>query len=167
MTHYGKIRRASPNPFALWTGLAWKTGEMMMASAKVISHRTNRIALAGVMPSVLDQREFTLMGQEKFEAATESAQAIAARMLSLNQQMGALAFNQIVHNATGMMSLAASRSVAQSSKLQAALVRDSMSNSAYAASQLADSVVRVAQHGLKPIHSRATANARRLAKVQK
>jgi hypothetical protein len=155
------------NPFTLWTGLAIKTGEMMLASAQVISHRTGRMATAGPSPNSRDRREFTLMGQEKIAAASESAQAVAARMLNLNQQMGAIAFNQLVAGTAGIMSVASARTIAQSGKAQAELVRDTMSSSAKAASQLADSVACVAHHGLKPVHSRATANAKRLARHKK
>lgn len=144
-----------------------KTGEMMLASAQVINHRTGRMASAGLTPDSRDRQEFALMGQEKIAAASESAQAIAARMLNLNQQMGTLAFNQMVAGTAGIMSVAAAKTMAQSSKAQAEFVRDTMSSSAKAASQLADSVVRIAHHGLKPVHSRATANAKRLAKHKK
>jgi hypothetical protein len=151
----------------LWARLALNTGEMMMASAQVITYRTGRMATAGGPPTILDQREFTLMGQEKIEAVTESAQAMASRMLSLNQEIGAMALMQMVAGTTGIMSIAASRTVTQSSRLQMELVRDAMYSSADVASQLADSVARLAQQGLKPIHSRAMANARRLAKLKK
>ncbi|MDB5761887.1 MAG: hypothetical protein JWQ21_882 [Herminiimonas sp.] len=167
MVQRRRTSNLSANPFMIWTGLALKTGEMMVASAQVIGHRTSRMAAAGALPNVRDQREFTLMGQEKIEAATESAQAIATRIVNLNQQFGTLAFKQIVAGTTGLMSLAASRSAVQSSKLHAKLVRDIVSHSASAASQLADSVARVAHHGLKPIHSRATANAKRLGRLKK
>jgi hypothetical protein len=165
------IRRSNPyvvfNPFMLWAGVAFKTGEMMLASAQVIQHRSGRMAVAGVIPSVRDQREFTLMGQEKVEAVAESAQAIATRMMGLNQQIGTLAFKQLLAGTAGMMALATSPSPAQSTRLQAKIVQETVSNSATAASQLADTVVRVADQGLKPIHTRATANAKRLAKLKK
>ena len=80
----------------MWSRLAWKTGEMAIASAQVIGHRTSRLALAGSVPSARDQREFALMGQEKGEAAMESAQAVGVRMLMLNQQFAALAFKQML-----------------------------------------------------------------------
>jgi hypothetical protein len=35
------------NPFLMWSRLAWKTGEMAIASAQVIGHRTSRPALSG------------------------------------------------------------------------------------------------------------------------
>src|SRR5664279_4822825 len=65
------------SPFILWGDLATKTVEMMLASAQVIGHRTGRMALAGPAPNARDRREFALMGQEKIEAGTQSAQAMA------------------------------------------------------------------------------------------
>jgi len=47
---------------------------------------------------------------------------------------------------------------------QSRLVRDTMSHSAVASSKLSRSAMQMADRALKPIHSRATANARRLAK---
>jgi hypothetical protein len=47
----------SVNPFLIWTHLAFKIGEMMLASAQVIGHRTNRMALGGPTPNARDQRE--------------------------------------------------------------------------------------------------------------
>jgi hypothetical protein len=140
---------------------------MLMASSQVIHHRTGRIATAGLMPDERDRREFHLMGQEKLEAASESLQAIGLRMLSFQQQLAMMAFRQMVAGATGWMSLAGSRSLAQSTRLQGDLVRDTLSHSAATLSHVGDSVAKVAHKGLKPIHSRATANARRLARVKK
>ena len=84
------------NPFLMWSQLAWKTGEMAIASAQVIGHRTGRLARAGPVPDARDQREFALMGREKGAAAMESAQAVGVRMLMLNQQFAALAFKQML-----------------------------------------------------------------------
>ena len=64
-----RTRNSFANPFLIWTDLALKTGEMMLASAQVIGHRTGLMAAAGPKPSKRDRREFTLMGQEKIEAA--------------------------------------------------------------------------------------------------
>jgi hypothetical protein len=155
------------NPFILWSSLAVKTAEMMMASSQVIRHRTGRIASAGLLPDERDRREFHLMGQEKLEATAESLQAIGLRVLSFQQQFAMLAFRQMVAAATGWMSLAGSRTLAQSAQAQGELVRNTMSHSAATLSHVGDSVARVAHKGLKPIHSRATANARRLARVKK
>jgi hypothetical protein len=47
---------------------------------------------------------------------------------------------------------------------QTRLVRDTMAHSAVATSQLSKSAARLAHRSLKPIHSRATRNAKRLGK---
>ena len=158
------VYSSSVNPFLIWTDLAFKSGEMLLASAQVIGHRTQRMALAGPTPNAKDRREFTLMGEEKIVAAAESAQAMAMSMINLSQQVGALAFRQMLTGATAMMSLASSRTTGQSVARQARLVRDTMANSAVATSQLSTSAARLVDKGLKPVHSRAKGNAKRLAK---
>lgn len=157
-------RLAPANPLLAWTQLALKTSEMLFASAQVINHRTTRIAMAGVMPNSRDRQEFARMGQEKIEAAAESAQAVAARMVTANAQLGALAFRQMLSGMTGIMALLASPAIALSAKGQAELLRDAISNFAKVTSHLSASMARLAHHGLKPVHARATGNARRLLK---
>jgi hypothetical protein len=151
------------NPFLAWTDLAWKIGEMSMASAQVIAHRTRRMTAAGPMPNARDRQEFTRMGQEKVGAATESAYAIAAHLAMMNLKFGVRAFRHMVTGTAALMSLATSRSVGQSFARQAKLAQ-TVSRSAITACQLSDSTARLARRGLKPIHARATANARRLGK---
>ena len=151
------------NPFLVWTRLAWKTGEMMLASAQVIRHRTGRMAAAGATPSARDRREFALMGQEKIEAGVESASAIAAQMMMMNRLLGARAVKNMMTAAAAVMSLAASRTAGQAIARRAKLVR-TMTQSAATTAQLSGAAARLARRGLKPIHSRATANAKRLGK---
>jgi hypothetical protein len=158
-----RTRNSFANPFLIWTDLALKTGEMMLASAQVIGHRTGLMAAAGPKPSKRDRREFTLMGQEKIEAAAESAQAMIAQMMRMNLQLGARAVKQMMTGATSMMSLAASHTVGQSMARQAKLAR-TLIQSAATASQLSNSTALLVKRGLKPIHSRATANAKRLGR---
>lgn len=159
-------RRRTPsfaNPFLLWTRVGWKTGEMMLASAQVIRHRTGRMAAAGATPSARDRREFALMGQEKIEAGVESASAMAAQMMRMNPLLGSRAFGHMMAGAAAVMSLAASRTASQAMARHVRLVR-TMMESAPATTQLSGATARLAQRGLKPIHSRATANAKRLGK---
>jgi hypothetical protein len=82
-------------PFMLWSDLAMKSLEMMLASAQVIGHRTGRMALAAHAPTARDQREIVLMGQEKIEAGAQSAQAMTAHMMAMSQPWGALALGHI------------------------------------------------------------------------
>lgn len=135
-----------------------------MSAAQVIGHRTSRLANAGSVPSPRDQREFSLMIQEKGHAAAESAQAVGVRMLMLNQQIALLAFKQMLTASASLVSIATSRNLAQSVERQSKLVRDTMSNTVIAASKLSGSTANVAQRALKPVHSRVLGNARRLTK---
>ena len=151
-------------PILMWSELGFKTGEMMLATAQVVGHRTNRIAFAGPTPNASDLREFSLMGTEKLSAGAESAQAMALSMIGMTQQFWALALKQLLVGTAATLSLALSRTAAQSHARQAALVRDTIANSAAATSQLSHSGARIVAKGLRPIHSRVKRNAKRLAK---
>jgi hypothetical protein len=75
-------RRASPDPATLWFDFALRSWEMFSASGQVIAARTARMARAGTSPGARDRREFSRMGSEKAQAATQSAFAMA---MSLQQ----------------------------------------------------------------------------------
>jgi hypothetical protein len=150
-------------PFMLWSDLAMKTAEMMLASAQVIGHRTGRMALAGPAPNARDRREFALMGQEKIQAGAQSAQAMATRMMTMNQPLGAQAYKSMQRSSAAFMSLAYSRTPGQLIARQAALAR-ALGQSAISIADVSKSATKLAHRGLKPIHAKATANAKRLGK---
>ena len=151
------------SPFMLWSDLATKTLEMMLASAQVIGHRAGRMARAGAAPNARDRREFTLMRQEKIEAGAQSAQAMVAHMVSMSQPWGALAFRDLLRNSAVFMSLASSRTPTQLIARQAALAQ-AVAQSAISMADVSRDAAKLAHRGLKPIHAKATANARRLGK---
>src|SRR5450759_2435065 len=142
-------------PFMLWSDLATRTLEMMLASAQVIGHRTGRMALAGLSPSARDRREFALMGQEKIEAGVQSAQAMAAHMMTMSQPRGALAFRHMLRNSAAFMSLASSRTPSQLIARQVALAR-TLGTSALSMVDVSKNATKLAHRGLKPIHAKAT-----------
>ena len=156
-------RRMLSNPFMAWTDLAWRIGEMSMASAQVIAHRTTRMAVAGPMPNARDREEFTRMGQEKVDAAGESARAMLTHLTSTNLALGARMFGRMMTATTALTSLAASRTPTQFIARQAKLA-EAMARSRTTATELSRSTARLAKRGLEPIHARATANAKRLGK---
>jgi len=151
-------------PLLAWTTLAWKTSEMMAASAQVIHHRSTRIACAGPLPCARDQREFQLMGQEKIEAAMESAQALAARLMIMQTQFSSFAFRQFLKSTSSVLTLAANPAAAMTMKGQETLLWRPYHSTRAIGSHLSGAIARLAQHGLKPIHTRATQNAKRLGK---
>lgn len=161
---YARSINFSMNAFFAWSELAMKTNEMMIASAQVIQHRTGRMAVAGPAPSLHDQREFTLMGQEKLDAMAESTQAMALQMMTTNPLLGLRMFDLLIKGSTAMLSLATSTTVGQSLTRQADLV-NVLAESANANSEFGNSAVNIAHRGLQPIHSRATSNAKRLTQI--
>jgi hypothetical protein len=153
------------NPFMLWMGVAMKTTEMLVSSGQVIGTRVNRMAHAGVRPSARDRKEFTLMHTEKVKAATESALAVATRMQSANYQLMARAWQQGLASLGAMSLLAGSRSFGEVLSRQNRLF-NSLARSGRTHSRLSSDTARLASAALAPVHSAATANARRLARVK-
>ncbi|PUA19783.1 polyhydroxyalkanoate granule-associated phasin [Glaciimonas sp. PCH181] len=156
---------ATENPYTAWNELAAKTAEMMTASAHVISHRSMRMAMAGPIPNQIDQAEFSLMGKEKIDALSESANAMTLRMMGLHQQIAKLTLQQLLLGTKELIAVALSAFVKPATLGRGKLVYHQMTNSTEAISQLNASLADVAQIGLEPLHARATANAIRLAKL--
>lgn len=154
-------------PFRLWSAVAWKVGELMLASVQVIGYRSGQLVSGAGSPGSANARELALMGQEKVSAAIESGRAVALDYVTLGQQLGAIASRQMLANMTAFMSLAGSRSVGETMTRQSRITSKAVQDSAIAASLLSRSGARIAQKSLKPVHSRATANARRLGKKKR
>jgi len=149
------------HPLAVWMQLGTRTHEMLLASVAVIGHRTARMVGAAPVPSADDQREFVLMGQEKIEAASAAAQAMAVNLIAGHPELGIHAFSQMMTGVNDWISLGASRTTDELIERQAKLIQ-TMTQAALSTTQLTVSAARVAEAGLSPIHARATANARRL-----
>jgi len=152
------------NPFVIWAEVAAKTGEMMLASAQVIGHRTSRMAAAGVRPSARDRKEFALMGSEKLAAIEESSRAMALRIGDFNARMAGAALSQMLKNSASLMSIASSATPLQAANRQMQLAQRMISAGAAAGADAANTDGHIVGQGLKPVHRRATGNARRLAK---
>ena len=152
------------NPMLAWSGFALASTRMLITSAQVIGHRTGRMVRAGASPDLRDRREFALMGKEKVAAGVESAQAMTHGAFGLGQQLAVMMFRQMLTGMPLMMSLATSATPHQSAVRQAKLVRAGLANTAEATSRISTAMPRIAHKGLRPIHSRAAANRKRLAK---
>ena len=152
------------NPFQAWTDFVLLSTQMLLTSAQVIGHRTSRMMLAGAAPDLSDQREFKLMSEEKTAAAVESVQAMAQGVYTLSQQLAVMTGKQMLAGMPLMMSLATAMTPQQSASRQSTLARAGLANAAQAQSRIAASIPRIAAKGLKPIHSKATANRKRLSK---
>lgn len=116
--------------------------EMSMAAPQVIAHRLTRMALAGPNLSARDQKEFQQMGTEKVMAFYESWQAMTLQAMYFNQK---LMFDMM----TAMWFPWTANKTLQNLPNQVNKATNEM-----------------LEQGIKPIHHRAVANAKRLNKTK-
>lgn len=154
------------NSFTIWTELTLKTVEMMTASAQVISHRTARIVNAGLIPATSDRREFRLMGNEKMEALADSLQAVGWQYLVSQQQLAVHLFRQWMTTAGNFRAIWSGPSIIHSSWPYFALMRECMASTHILNGHLNEATATLMHKGLMPIHSRVTANAKRLSRLK-
>lgn len=120
------------------TTLMIKATELAFAVPQVVAHRVTRMALAGPSPTARDQREFRQMGAEKMAAFTESWNAMATQAFRANYVLATSFWRSWL---TG---------------------RPVQLNS----SHMHDAALGVLGKGIGPVHRRAVANAKRLARTR-
>lgn len=139
MTSPRRTRRKLPH-----TTLALKVAELALAAPQVVAHRTARMAAAGARPSARDKKEFTRMVAEKQAAFFESWGAMASQAVAAQQALALSAWK-------GWWTLPA-----QASPHGQAWAR-----------QLQGAALGVLGEGLKPVHRKAVANAKRLGRLKR
>ena len=124
--------------------LSVKTAELALAVPQVVAHRLLRMAQAGPQLSARDRKEFTRMFAEKNSAFGES------------------------WNAMALQALHSQRAFATALALAAATPRATRAAPAahFLAAQLQQAALAVLGKGLAPVHRRAVANAKRLARTR-
>lgn len=122
--------------------LAVQAFELSLAAPQVVAHRVARMAKAGIAPSARDRAEFTRMGAEKVGAFYESWAAMWARAFETQVQL----VRAWMALPLGVSPRAAPRAAGR------------------AAARSAQALTALAAVGLAPVHSKAVANARRLAR---
>lgn len=123
--------------------LATKAAELAFAVPQVVAHRVTRMALSGPRLSLRDRKEFERMVAEKNAAFGESWQAMAAQAAVAHQQLAASFFRSFL-----------------------AVARGRTPSAAASAAQLHKAALGVLGKGLAPVHRKATANAKRLARTR-
>jgi hypothetical protein len=124
--------------------LSKQTSELMFAAPQVVAHRLGRMAVAGPRPSAKDQREFHRMGAEKVVAFGEAWQAMTLQMLKANQQLAASMMRSWWPALT-------SPGGAKALPLTAAFAWQ-------------HAALDILGQGMRPVHRRAVANAKRLGR---
>lgn len=123
--------------------LAVKAAQLSAAVPQVVAHRVTRMALAGTTLSARDRKEFTQMVAEKQSAFTEAFTAMAAEGMRANHAI-ATSWLRSVGAGAG-----------RGRQAPAAL-----------GFQIHEAMVGVLDRGMAPIHRKAVANAKRLAKTR-
>ncbi len=123
--------------------LAARSAELAFAVPQVVAHRVMRMAIAGPTPSARDRKEFSRMSAEKTAAFNESWNAMAVQAMRANQALTASFFRS----------------------LWAPSLKGKPSAGA-AVAQLQTAALGVLGKGLAPVHRKAVANAKRLARTK-
>lgn len=123
--------------------IATQAAELALAVPQVVAHRAARMALAGPAPSERDRREFKLMVAEKNAAFAQSWQAMARQAVRAHQT------------------------------LAASLLRTGWSPAGWGqpahlklAKQAQTAALGILSKGMAPVHRKAVANAKRLARTR-
>ena len=132
----------SPRSSTSQQAMAKKSSELASASSQVIAHRVTRMVLAGAQPSQRDRTEFQRMVDEKHQAFAESWLAMAAQSLVAQQAIATTAWRSLCYPWLGGGATPAAM-----------------------ASQMQQAGMGVIQKGMAPVHRKAMANAKRLAKT--
>lgn len=132
-----KRDRFAVNPLAAYANWV-KMWQLATIAPMVIGYRLAGMAVAGPQPAARDRKEVARMGQEKFDAWHEAAQATGMRVVEANMAMATLLLGQVWGGSPAPAAVA-SRLTRLSSDL------------------LADT--------LAPYHRRVLANSRRLSRT--
>lgn len=119
-----------------------QSSELASASSQVVAHRVTRMMLAGPTPNKRDRTEFTRMVNEKHQAFAESWLAMAAQSLVAQQAIATTAWRSLCYPWLGGGATPGAM-----------------------AEQMQQAGMGVIQKGMAPVHRKAVANAKRLAKT--
>ena len=133
-----KSDRYAVNPLAAYA--SWmKMWQLATIAPMVIGYRLAGMAVAGPQPTARDRKEVARMGQEKFDAWSEAAQATGMRIIQANMAMATLLLRLAWGGAPAPAAF-----VNSATKLSSDLLADT----------------------LAPYHRRVLANSRRLSRTR-
>jgi hypothetical protein len=141
------------------TALPVRMAELALAAPQVIALRSARMMSAGHQPTSADRAEFLRMHAEKAQAAVECTLSVAARLMRASQasmQTAMLQWWRFMWAAPWWLTLRVFTGTATGFR---GLRLPQISNAA--GTRLGSDLLAA---GLKPVHRRATANARRLTR---
>ena len=120
-----------------------KAAELAFAVPQVVAHRVTRMAIAGPSVSERDRKEFQRMGDEKTAAFIESWNTMTMQALRANQALAASFFHSLW-------------SPSYKGRPSASSV----------VAKLHGAALGILSKGMDPVHRKAIANAKRLARTK-
>ncbi|HYD31203.1 MAG TPA: phasin family protein [Azospirillaceae bacterium] len=146
---------------------AGKHGELSVAAARTIGFRTAMMAETLTDPLSVTDPEFMRMGAEKVEAVAEATTAMAVGVAELQHAWMALFTGPVQAATLAMAGVGTCRSPFDLVDVQRRWWEESLSAGMNAGMHFVESAASLAGAGLPAFHRRASANARRLARVRK
>lgn len=139
-------------------------GEMFRAASDVIAARLNILAQGIADPRRADVREISLMGAEKMEAMTDSAVAVGGALGDLAARASRSALDEIGHAQKAAARIAAADTPGAAAAAQFDYALAWWGRAAGQMLTFNTEVLKAQSDALRPIHSAAVANAKRLKK---
>ena len=139
-------------------------GEMLRAASDVIAARLTIMAEGLANPMKADMREMSLMSSEKVEAMTASATAVAGNLGDLAARVSKSALDEVAHAQHAASQIAAADSPQAAATAHYNYAVAWWGRAAGQMLTLNTELLKTQADALRPIHSVAVANARRLRK---
>lgn len=137
-------------------------GEMLRAASDVIAARLNIMAEGLANPMKADLTEMSLMSTEKVEAMSASAAAVAGNLGDLTARMSKSAMDELSHVQKAAAAVVAAATPQAAAAAQYDYAIGWWSRAAGQMLTLNTELLKAQSDALKPIHSAAVANAKRL-----
>lgn len=137
-------------------------GEMLRAASDVIAARMNIMAEGMANPTKIDVAEMSLMGTEKAEAFSASAAAVAGDLGDLAARLSKSAMDEVVHAQKAATAITSAATPAGAATAQFNYAVAWWGRAAGQMLTLNTGILKAQSDAMKPIHSAAVANAKRL-----
>ena len=139
-------------------------GEMMRAASDVISARLNILAEGMANPMKADMAEMSLMSTEKVQAISASAAAVAGNLGDLAARMSKSAMDEMSHAQRAAAAISSAATPAGAATAQFNYAMGWWGRAAGQMLTLNTELLKAQSDALRPIHTAAVANAKRLKK---
>jgi phasin protein len=145
-------------------GAATVASELAVAAGVVIGHRVALGAAALQEPLTADAAEFARMGPEKLDAFGEAGSALFAAFWAIGEEINEFLETQTRATTQLAFELGLTPTPVHAISAQARYLMETLDRAGARGASMAACAVGAGSAALRPLHRRATANARRLSR---